>query len=441
MKKSRRPLSDRLLESPQARQARLRVRAVSRHAGFIGGTVTPVRHAPPEGLAGPESAPLWVPATARPRAPIARDLTPLFTWSSVRRHRDAGGLVIEGERQCGLRLSLSRPWFSSGEDERLGIVLWPPPAIGLPNGNEAIIPADAEILQRLHDSDLGPLGRFVSVWGMDPLGGQDAERRLTSRFLDRSQIILGAAATFHPRLLLPIPGMVRPEPGAAPTGERVGPRETAAHVSLLATPVRFHNDIHGRSEAIVDFDLQLPSSAPTLFRLGLARLQIRARPDNDGNPDAGRRAGIRLSPPVAIEGHRPPSRRYAVRVTRAEARHGAEGPISVVSVILAGAGGFATQYRRVHIGLLEQNGTDEFYAHESDGREANRSWTVNAPDFIDHQLRMGENSWVAVFRVAGDILAAPRNMVARIEEDVWLPGSDGAAPLALPRFAVTVEIK
>ena len=382
-----------------------------------------------------------MPATARPRAPNARDLTPLFTWSSVRRHRDAGGLVIEGERQCGLRLSLSRPWFSSGEDERLGIVLWPPPAIGLPNGNEAIIPADAEILQRLHDSDLGPLGRFVSVWGMDPLGGQDAERRLTSRFLDRSQIILGTAATFHPRLLLPIPGMVRPEPGAAPTGVRVGPRETAAHVSLLATPVRFHNDIHGRSEAIVDFDLQLPSSAPTLFRLGLVRLQIRARPDIDGNPDAGRRAGIRLSPPVAIEGHRPPSRRYAVRVTRAEARHGAEGPISVVSVILAGAGGFATQYRRVHIGLLEQNGTDEFYAHESDGREANRSWTVNAPDFIDHQLRMGEDSWVAVFRVAGDILAAPRNMVARIEEDVWLPGSDGAAPLALPRFAVTVEIK
>lgn len=95
---------------------RYRAVAVSRDADCF---IPPV-----EGEAGfsRESASLEVsiPASSRPLAPEVAYVLPTFGWqrqtdTSVKRSVRFGG---------GLRVYLKRPWFSSGEGERLGVVLW-----------------------------------------------------------------------------------------------------------------------------------------------------------------------------------------------------------------------------------------------------------------------------------------------------------------------------
>lgn len=59
-------------------------------------------------------------ATERPVALNARSLLPAFTWV---RPTDGPAAL---ERKTKIRVRLRRPWWTSGEDERLGIVVWPP---------------------------------------------------------------------------------------------------------------------------------------------------------------------------------------------------------------------------------------------------------------------------------------------------------------------------
>jgi hypothetical protein len=93
-----------------------------------------------------DSAPVTVdiPASARPLAPVVRYVIPTFGWerethTNLKRSVRFGG---------GLRVYLERPWFSSGEDELLGVALW--------------------------SSQNGTLDRdkfkpFITQWGMDPI--------------------------------------------------------------------------------------------------------------------------------------------------------------------------------------------------------------------------------------------------------------------------------
>ena len=71
---------------------------------------------------GPDLASVNVPSSARPAAPDVHSIVPTWTWTEekvaggafgVRRVRSAGGL----------RVYLGRPWYSSGDDELLGVVL------------------------------------------------------------------------------------------------------------------------------------------------------------------------------------------------------------------------------------------------------------------------------------------------------------------------------
>lgn len=78
-------------------------------------------------------------STARPDVPRVLYAIPTFAWDSN------GDGSRKTRRGNGLRVYLERPWFSSGEDELLGVTLLPP------NGVEATS------------------GRFVSEWGSDPL--------------------------------------------------------------------------------------------------------------------------------------------------------------------------------------------------------------------------------------------------------------------------------
>jgi hypothetical protein len=85
-----------------------------------------------------------VPASARPVAPQIRYVLPTFGWerqtgTNLKRSVRFGG---------GLRVYLERPWYSSGEDELLGVALW-----STQNGT----------------LDRDRFKPYMTQWGMDPI--------------------------------------------------------------------------------------------------------------------------------------------------------------------------------------------------------------------------------------------------------------------------------
>ncbi|MGZ3144465.1 hypothetical protein ACVDFE_21225 [Lentzea chajnantorensis] len=59
-----------------------------------------------------------IPSTARPAAPRIRQVLPVFRWENP-----APGQSVR--RGGGLRVYLERPWFSSGDGEKLAVLMWP----------------------------------------------------------------------------------------------------------------------------------------------------------------------------------------------------------------------------------------------------------------------------------------------------------------------------
>ncbi len=441
------------LEQTQARRARLRLRALPRHTALITGKARKPSASSTYRSAkvGPASDTLWAPATARPAPVVTKDFEPTFDWSPLVRRPYGRGLAIAGERVAGLRLWLRRPWFTSGEGERLAIILWPPAAFAQIDGETAAYLPDDLSLQGLHEDDLGPLGRFVSVWGFDPLGagpprqdavGSASTKRWSSAFLNRTHIQLGSEARFHPHLLMPVPGQVAPE-------SLDTPRETMAAVAALSVPVCFQEEVSSpisSGEAYVDVSLQLPYQADVLFRLGLARLQENARPDTRGVAQQGTRAGIRLSAPASIQGYVPPPRRFNVTVTPNDARSGAVRLVSLVAVTLAGpsaANRPNPDTRRVKMALRERRGPDEVPVSDEDGNDATLVWAEGeSHPGIEHLLFGDEESWTGMFRIPGDVLHEERDIVVFIDEEDWLPNSSGSKPsLARPRFTVSITLQ
>jgi hypothetical protein len=89
--------------------------------------------------------------SSRPAAPKPLYVVPTFKWES----ETAGAWSVSKRSGRGLRVYLNRPWFSSGEGELLGAVLWgcaPPPHSQF-NG------------WSMQDS----LKAYVTQWGKDPI--------------------------------------------------------------------------------------------------------------------------------------------------------------------------------------------------------------------------------------------------------------------------------
>jgi len=83
-----------------------------------------------------------VPSSARPAAPKVLYVLPTFSWS--------GGPGESTRTGTGLRVYLDRPWYATGADERLGVVVWPGPFFAQPNPPDDLVP-------------------YVTQWGLDPL--------------------------------------------------------------------------------------------------------------------------------------------------------------------------------------------------------------------------------------------------------------------------------
>jgi hypothetical protein len=98
----------------------------------------------------PAESPLFtaihIPNSSRPAAPVPLYLLPTFRWDE----QEAGNVLTRERRGNGLRVYLERPWFSSGANERLGVVIRP-----------QNIDFDSEAGETLRP--------YTSQWGRDPL--------------------------------------------------------------------------------------------------------------------------------------------------------------------------------------------------------------------------------------------------------------------------------
>ncbi len=89
--------------------------------------------------------PKHVLSTKRPEALPLKYIVPVFAWSTEKTEKH-----IIKTRLAGLRVYMDRPWFSSGSDEKLGVILAPP-------GTNP-------------DSILGsPVEKMITMWGYDPI--------------------------------------------------------------------------------------------------------------------------------------------------------------------------------------------------------------------------------------------------------------------------------
>jgi hypothetical protein len=76
-----------------------------------------------------------IPSSAAPAPPIVHDLIPMFLWEQVTEPEHP--FAIRRTRRSGVRIWLNRPWFSSGDDEMLAIIVTGKP--GLPDDkNESV---------------------------------------------------------------------------------------------------------------------------------------------------------------------------------------------------------------------------------------------------------------------------------------------------------------
>jgi hypothetical protein len=176
-------------------------------------------------VVGPSTT-IHVPNSVRPAVPIVHSIIPTFTWTDE--PEDPLDPLVRGRsRAGGLRVWLERPWYTSGEDEMLGVVLV---------GADGIVRA----------TDLRR--QWVSLWGKDPI-------RLNGEL---------AAAIPRPRDFSG-PGLLQMD--------RLTLDETSDRhpgVSVVGHPVRY---AAGRDKWYADLVIDPGEAYWPFLRLGLVRFQ------------------------------------------------------------------------------------------------------------------------------------------------------------------------
>jgi hypothetical protein len=289
-----------------ARKFELQLVATSRFSNLF-----PDIENPSSRLSFSQTVSAWLPATKRPDPLSARSLRPAFTWIH-RESRPAPSIwnsngtrnVATAVRHCAIRLPFDRPHFTSGEGERVGVVIWPP---------DLMFGADPKDIEKdrvrrseqdgrtLHlddafsDSDLGPGGEYVTRWGADPIrrGPRPKGWLIPAKaFLDVGN------AELETNVLMPIPK--KPDASAAGSGganaNGSGGRKTDNNgtsgsssgtsassdtagrefmlVSLLTYEPRFDIDFE---RWYIDVHIDADQVPEPFIRLGLIRFQKHAR--------------------------------------------------------------------------------------------------------------------------------------------------------------------
>lgn len=199
-------------------------------------------------------------------------------------------MVWHKVRTCGLRLTLRRPWYTAGEGEELGILLWPPPDAVLPPTGWTQSP-DAPTLAVLREEDIRPLGPFISAWGRDPLRVSEPGDAPTAFALPRGDLMSrGDPFTAEDLVLVPLQGEAAPTTDAS--AELAS--ELKLPACLLRVPPRY-DVLTGLWFADFAIREQVARRVTDRFiHLGLVRYQPHARED----VPAGARRSIRCSLPT-----------------------------------------------------------------------------------------------------------------------------------------------
>ncbi|MBT2382940.1 hypothetical protein [Streptomyces sp. ISL-11] len=127
-----------------------------------------------------------IPSTRRPEPPAVGHLVPTFRWERSVDH--AAHRVTRTRRHAGLRVYLRRPWFSSGDDELLAVVLDPgrvtdprPPDELVTRCGVDPVWADATVLPRL-TAEMFPGARLTvaDVVLAEPVAGTVAAAKIVA---------------------------------------------------------------------------------------------------------------------------------------------------------------------------------------------------------------------------------------------------------------------
>ncbi len=228
---------------------------------------------------------IWLPATMAPAKPVTRSPLPVFSWidHAPETSTSTGRTTYALERKAMVRVPLRREWFSSGEGERLGVVIWPPNlfeldvadldqrnVINIPRYPDRMIDRSVDRsvdLSGFEDDDLGPGGAFISRWGGDPIRTGSAQKGTFMppyAFADLDAGVAGLAKSVS----MPI-GAESPDEGNKDAAQ------DRLIVSLLTYEPRF--DI-GREEWYVDLNIVPGDTSDPFVRLGLVRYQEHAPP-------------------------------------------------------------------------------------------------------------------------------------------------------------------
>jgi hypothetical protein len=227
-----------------------------------------------------ESVKVWLPATIRPASPQTRSPIPVFSWKSTGPLLDKSKDTHEYEitRTVLVRIPLKRGWFSSGQGERLGIVLWPPTIFENDTDvstDTVLLPVDLGSAERRKvklpdfiDSDLGAAGAYITRWGGDPIrgseGGQAGNFISPAQFGNIGDDLSKGQAIIVPNVIMPVA-----------VSDSDGKRTETLLVSLLTYVPRFDLD---KEEWYVDVELHQAEAPDPFVRLGLVRYQPNAAP-------------------------------------------------------------------------------------------------------------------------------------------------------------------
>ncbi|KAA0574401.1 hypothetical protein FZ983_28120 [Azospirillum sp. B21] len=225
---------------------------------------------------------VWVPATWRPARLSPKSLLPSFVWSVERPTAGTSRTL----RRTFVRVRMRRPWFSSGEGEQLGIVVWPPDLFELDprkvSRNKLFDTASGQVQEKscepFDDCQLGNGGAFVSRWASDPIrrgptaDGWFMPREVFADAFDAS----GAVRTSGDgevvrRVSMPIPRMT--EGDFDTQKDLADANRESLKVSLVLYTPRFdwREDVWYVDVELNAFDLPDP-----FIRLGLVRYQRHA---------------------------------------------------------------------------------------------------------------------------------------------------------------------
>ncbi|MHC4050135.1 hypothetical protein [Bradyrhizobium sp. 25ACV] len=266
---------------------------------------------------------LWIPATVAPAKPQVHAVLP--SYAITRRAPLEGGDFEPMARSwfyCRsprMRILLDRPWFSSGEGERLGLVVWPPQLREIASVKEGIaeltkgnvprsvlhdgtLPSDGAMkLADFLDEDLGPGGKFTTRWGADPIRSNTGE---LGPFVPREAFVdlrpendLGDVG-YEPKVAIPLVDLRAEDDQKANDATA---EQQNIHDTLTASLITYEPRFDVESEKwYIDVALNADRVYEPFVRFGLVRYQANALP------------GLQASAPVVSWGQVLPFRRVDV---------------------------------------------------------------------------------------------------------------------------------